>query len=267
MLGSWTTDIERLSEEYINAQPYEHLVIPNFFTDEYAELLGKNIPDPDETWYKYDNPFEGKYLFNKFNDGDFVKSTIDSLYSPECLECMTKISRISNLEPDPHLNAGGIHAYPRNGISGIHLDYNIHPISKKERRVSILIYMSKEWKSEWGGQLKIWDSALTECKTINHGLWNTAVIFKTNGMTYHGFPEAIKCPEGVYRKAVGIYYMSEPTQESLKNIRSNAVYFPVPGQPVSDKMAKLYEIRKTRRITDADLADWPNWREECGRSG
>jgi hypothetical protein len=182
------------------------------------------------------------------------------------MDYMCKISQISNLEPDPHLNAGGLHAYPRNGISGIHLDYNIHPISKKERRVSILVYMSKNWQTEWGGQLKIWDSGLTTCKTIDHDLWNTAVIFKTNGLTYHGFPEPIKCPEGVYRKAVGIYYMSDPTPESLANIRHNAVYFPAPGEDVNVKMAKLYEIRKTRRITNEDLLDWPNWREECGRS-
>lgn len=265
MLGQWTTEIERLSHEYATAQPYEHIVIPNFFTDEYAELLGRNIPDPDDTWYKYDNPFEGKYLFNNFKDGDIVKKTIDFMYSDEVLNYMGKISKISNLEPDPHLNAGGLHAYPRNGISGVHLDYNIHPISQKERRVSILVYMSKDWKHEWGGQLKIWDANLTACKNIEHDLWNTAVIFKTNGLTYHGFPEPIKCPEGVYRKAVGIYYMSDPTPESLANIRHNAVYFPAPGEIVCDKMKILYEIRKTRRITDDDLLNWPNWREECGR--
>jgi hypothetical protein len=266
MFGKWTDNIEQISHNYVNAKPYEHVVIPNFFTEEYAEMIGQNLPDPDDTWYKYDNPFEGKYLFNKFSEDDPVKKTIDLLYSDEFIDYMSKISKITNLESDPHLNAGGLHAYPRNGISGIHLDYNVHPITKKERRTSILVYMSKNWKPEWGGRLKIWDENLTECKTIEHDLWNTAVIFKTNGLTYHGFPEPIKCPEGVYRKAIGIYYMSDPTPESLANIRHSAIYFPAPGEKVGDKMANLYEIRKTRRITDADLIDWPNWREECGRS-
>ena len=266
MFGSWINNLESLSNDYTNAKPYEHLAIPNFFTEEYAEEIAKHFHDPDDTWFKYDNPFEGKYLFNKFKDGDFLKGTIDALYSPECVSAMSTISKITNLEIDPHLNAGGLHAYPRNGISGVHLDYNIHPISGKERRVSILIYMAKEWKSEWGGQLKIWDSKLTKCTAIQHGLWNTAVIFKTNGDTYHGFPEPIKCPEGVYRKAIGVYYLTEPTPESLTNPRHHAIYFPAPGQHVSDKMRKLYEIRKERRIEPADMADWPTWREDCGLS-
>jgi hypothetical protein len=79
--------------------------------------------------------------------------------------------------------------------------------------------------------------------------------------------EPLKCPEGTYRKSIGIYYLTEPTAESLVNPRYHAVYFPTPGAEVSDKLKKLYEIRKERRITEDDMSDWPTWRQDCGRTG
>jgi 2OG-Fe(II) oxygenase superfamily len=265
MFGDWTRDVQSLALQYKTAKPYEHVVIPNFFTTEYAEHLTERFPDPDNTWFKYDNPFEGKYLFNNFDPDDPLKKAIDTLYSQEFLGHVCQITEIPNLVSDPHLNAGGLHAYPRNGISGVHLDYNIHPVSGLERRVSILVYLSKDWKEEWGGRLKVWDPELTTSTEVQHGLWNTAVLFKTNGLTYHGFPEPIKCPEGTFRKAIGIYYLSEPTQEALENPRHHAIYFPAPGTLVNDKMKRLYEIRRERRLEPTDLDDWPTWRQDCGR--
>ena len=178
---------------------------------------------------------------------------------------MSSISGIEKLESDPHLNAGGLHAYTRNGMSGVHLDYTIHPITEKERRLSIMVYMSKGWDESWGGNLKMWDENLENSVTTNHSLWNTALVFRTNGKAYHGFPDPIKCPEGAWRKVIGIYYMTDPTTDSLENPRRNAHYFAEPGKPVHENMQKLLDIRRSRRLTADDLCIWPEWRRDCGR--
>jgi hypothetical protein len=258
MFGNWihnpSTDI------YLKAEPFEHVIIENFFTDEFCETI--TLPDPDETWYKYDNPFEGKFLTDKLKGSSNV--IVEALYSQSFLNFVRKLTGIDNLEPDPHLNAGGIHAYGRNGRAGAHLDYTIHPLTGKERRVSIMVYLTKDWDPAWGGKLSLWDENLENRKTLECSLWNTAVIFRTNGMAYHGFPEPITCPEGKWRKVIGVYYMSEPTQETLAAPRKNAVYFPLPGSNPCEQLVKLYEIRKTRRVTATDLEDWPTWRQDCG---
>jgi hypothetical protein len=264
MFGAWINDVSILHDKYTNAKPFPHVLIPNFFTEEYANEIFNIFPDPDDTWFKYDNPFEGKYLFNTFTNEEPIKNAIDSLYTPEFIRTISSITGISELESDPHLNAGGLHAYPRNGLSGVHLDYTIHPKTGKERRVSIVVYLNKGWSEEWGGNLNIWDDKLKTKTVLEHDLWNTAVIFKTNGTTYHGIPDPIKCPDGTFRKSIGIYYMSEPS-EFLESYRKNAIYFPTPGAPVTDKMKKLYDIRKNRRLTPEDLLDWPTWRSDCGR--
>jgi hypothetical protein len=264
MFGEWVNNIEALSLSYKTGKPYENVVIPNFFKEEYAQKLYANFPDPDDTWFRYENPFEGKYLKPTIEDG-IIKDTIDELYSDKLLAIMSQITGIDKLESDPHLNAGGLHAYTRNDMSGIHLDYTIHPITGKERRTSLMIYLSKDWQNEWGGSLSMWDENLDKRTPINCGLWNQAILFRTNGLAYHGFPEPIKCPEGQWRKVIGIYYMTDPTPESLASPRKNAQYFPTPGVPISEQMARLYEIRKTRRLEPSDLSIWPTWREECGR--
>lgn len=262
--GEWTKDLETLRELYRDAQPFEHVVIKDFFRD--PDTI--KIPKPDSSWFVYDNPFEGKYLKNVFSTKDDekeVKAAIDALYSDECIEYVSKITGISNLEKDPYLNAGGLHAYARNGRSGIHLDYTIHPVTGKERRVSIMVYLSKNWNDEWGGKLRLWDKTLENETVIDHGMWNSAIIFRTNGDdAYHGFPDPLTCPEGVYRNVIGVYYMSDPTESTLQNPRERAYYFPRPGDQINEKMKRLYEIRKTRRLEDSDMDDWPTWREDCG---
>ena len=261
MFGQWTEHLDELSQVYQNAKPFEHVVIKNFFTEEFCDTI--SLPDPNAAWYSYDNPFEGKYLLDKFSEDSSAKKIIDRLYSEEFLNFVEKMTGLK-LEPDPYLNAGGLHAYTRNGRSGVHLDYTIHPITGKERRVSIMVYLSKNWDPNWGGKLSVWDPELKERTVIEHDLWNTAIIFRTNGLAYHGFPEPMTCPEGEWRKVIGIYYMSDPTPESLANPRHRAIYFPTPGTTPNEKLKKLYELRRTRRITPEDLEDWPTWRDDCG---
>jgi len=264
VFGDWINHTEELRLQYMSAKPYEHIVIKNLFNETFAEKLYSEFPDPDSTWFRYENPFEGKYLSNSIPDGS-IRDAVNSLYGEELLAKLNYITGIDNLEPDPHLNAGGLHAYTRNDLSGIHLDYTIHPITGKERRVSLMAYLAKDWQKEWGGSLSLWDSNLENRTTPDCGLWNQGILFRTNGPAYHGFPEPIKCPEGKWRKVIGIYYMTDPTPETLANPRKNAQYFPTPGVAVSDQMTRLYEIRKTRRLEPEDMLIWPTWREECGR--
>ena len=267
MYGSWTEETRAIGERYRAAQPYEHVIINNFFKNNFAEEVHDLLPDtPDATWWKYDNPFEGKHLFNNFKEGDPIRRVIDQLYSPEMMRYISEITGIEGLEADPHLNAGGLHYYTRNDLSGIHLDYTVHPISGKERRVSIMVYLTKGWDPAWGGQLSLWNDDLSERTRVEHSLWNTAVIFRTNGLAYHGFPEPIKCPPGMFRKVIGIYYLTDASPETLAAPRLNATYFTEPGKEIPEKLKKLYDIRKYRRLEAADLEDWPTWREDCGRS-
>jgi hypothetical protein len=53
------------------------------------------------------------------------------------------VTRIRGLESDPHLHGGGLHFHPPGSRLEMHLDYSIHPISQKERRVNLIVYMNR----------------------------------------------------------------------------------------------------------------------------
>lgn len=262
MFDTQITQIDNYKEKYKNGNPFEYTIIPLFFREDIAKEINDNFPLPnkDNKWNYYHNPIEHKYSLNNFENNPYIKKIFEYLQSEECLKYISNITGIEDLEIDPYLHGAGLHAYSNNGKLDIHLDYNIHPITKKERRVNLIIYLNKDWREEYGGQIKLYDVELNEVKIPNIPMWNTAILFRTSDISYHGLPEPIKCPEGIYRKSIAIYYVSKPRENLIE--RYKADFFPKPNQYVNEKLNKLYNIRKERLITEEDLKEYPNWEND-----
>jgi len=189
------------------------------------------------------------------------------------IETISKLTKIPNLECDEYLHGAGLHAHPRHGRLNMHLDYEKHLISGKYRRLNVILYMSKDWNNdEWNGQTELWDNDMQECVVKSPVIFNTAIIFKTNEISWHGVPEIIKCPENTYRKSIAYYYLSElidtknNTYEKLGNdgsgYRTKATFVKRPNDIYDERMEKLYKIRPFRRIEKEDMEEiWPEWDE------
>lgn len=261
MFGTWYDRPESSKTQFNTAEPFPHVVIDNFFSDEFANELASTFPDLDGTWHKYWNPIEKKYAKNNFDNLPYYKQLFSSLQSDDFVDHVRKLTGIVGLEADPHLHGAGIHYHPRGGKLDMHLDYSIHPKSGKERRVNIIMYLNREWKSEYGGDLQLWDNAFTRCVTRIIPVFNRAVIFQTSDISYHGIPTPIACPEGEGRKSIAIYYIADPRPEAAPRLK--AQYRPLPDQPVSTELAQLYKIRVHELLTDDVLkAVYPNWEQE-----
>jgi len=121
--------------------------------------------------------------------------------------------------------------------------------------------MSKDWKEEWNGETQLWDKDLTKCVVKSPVIFNTAIIFKTNEISWHGLPEEIKCPEGILRKTIAYYYVSplvsKPNNTIIGNdgtgYRTKATFKKRPSDAEDDLKQKLYKIRPFRLITKEDL--------------
>ena len=61
--GDWINNTETLKEQFSKADPFEHIIIPNFLNEEYAEQIFNTFPTDIDSgkWYKYYNPLEIKY--------------------------------------------------------------------------------------------------------------------------------------------------------------------------------------------------------------
>lgn len=271
--GKWINNINELKEQYNGSLPFEHIRIDNFLKDEYAEEIFKKFPNDFENWHKYYNPIEVKYANDDINNmNKSIKDLFYLLSTNQLIEIFSKITGINDLEYDPYLHGAGLHAHPRYGRLNIHLDYEKHIILKnKQRRLNIILFLTKDWKKEWNGDNQLWDKEMKECKVKTYPKFNSAIVFQTNDISWHGLPDKIMCPEGTYRKSLAYYYISPLIANSNESkigndgsgYRTKATFIKRPQDPEDERMEKLYEIRPHRRIEQEDMDKiWPDWTPE-----
>jgi Rps23 Pro-64 3,4-dihydroxylase Tpa1-like proline 4-hydroxylase len=263
--GEWVNNLEELNNKFNNAKPFEHVVIDNFLEQGYAEKLYELFPEKFENWYVYENPVEVKYTFDNINElPQELKNYFYYLSSNQITELFRKITNISNLEYDEYLHGAGLHVHPRHGRLNIHLDYEKHPFSGKERRLNVILILTKNWNPEWNGLNELWDKNVTECIKKTDNIFNRVILFKTNDISWHGLPEKIICPENVYRKSLAYYYVSPLNNiKDESKYRSKAVFVKRPTDKYDENIEELYKIRPYRRITCDDMKKYmPDWKKE-----
>ena len=262
--GKWIENPSILKEKFINNKPFEHIIIPNFLNENVINNIEENFPNHNEIeWYKYNNPLEVKNAFDKINElPQSIRNIFYILSTPNVISKIEELTGINYLEYDPYLHGAGIHTHPKGGKLAMHLDYEKHPILiNKERRLNIILYLSKEWNPMWNGCTELWNKEMTKCVTKSNVIFNSALIFKTNELSWHGLPEEIKCPENVFRKSLAYYYVSPLISKPNKNkkgsqedgYRKKASYALRPQDDKNEKILKLIQIRNKRRLNSDDL--------------
>ena len=263
--GNWVNNISILKNKFSEAIPFEHIVIDNFLNEKYANELYEMFPNDFSDWYKYENPIEFKYTYDKINNVDEgMKNFFYYLSTEQMIDIFRKITNIPDLTYDEYLHGAGLHCHPKNGRLNVHLDYEKHPITGKERRLNIIYFLSKDWKNEWNGQNELWNENATKCITKTDVKFNRAIIFRTNDISWHGLSEKITCPENQYRKTLAFYYVSPiSSNKNEEEYRKKATYTITNENDKKNAGLKmLCEIRANRRLTCQDIqcyySDWKN---------
>jgi len=232
----------------MNNFPFDHIVIDNFFPITKAKKLEKEFLDYNNPkWFSYDNPLENKKAINNWYDfpPDTYK-TFCYLNSTKFMNTIREKTNIKKLYPDIGLHGGGWHIHSRGGKLNVHLDYSIHPKTGLQRKLNLIVYLTENWKIEWGGGLEFWshnsetNKPLKKEKTIDN-VFNRAVLFDTTQNSWHGIPQPINCPEGVYRKSLAVYYMTDP--EEYMWDRKRALYAPTKEQEENQEVLNFIEQR------------------------
>lgn len=207
-------DWNNIKRQFIQAEPFNHVVIDNFFTPEVADKLSEEFPDfNDGSIYSLNNPVEIKKVNNHWDR--FPSCTYRSFMtfgSQSFTDNMRLLAESNDLILDYGLNGGGWHMHGRGGNNNIHLDYNLHPKMGMQRKLNIIVYLTKDWDKNWGGGLELWShddetGQPKECVKTVDNKFNRAIIFDTTQNSWHGLPNFINCPEGVIRKSIAAYYL------------------------------------------------------------
>ena len=147
----------QVKEQFKNSTPFNHVIIDNFFQPHIAEQLATEFPSYNNPGLGfYDNAIENKKVLNKWDK--FPKLTYQAftyLAREEFVKNMRELIGEQNLWMDVGLNGGGWHMHGRGGKNNVHLDYNIHPKLREQRKLNIIVYMTPNWQPEWEGGLEL----------------------------------------------------------------------------------------------------------------
>eukprot|EP00698_Gefionella_okellyi_P005180 TRINITY_DN14742_c0_g1_i1.p1 TRINITY_DN14742_c0_g1~~TRINITY_DN14742_c0_g1_i1.p1 ORF type:complete len:279 (-),score=41.42 TRINITY_DN14742_c0_g1_i1:109-945(-) len=270
MFGAWTSQLSSLAKQYDEASPYPHVIIPNFFSDEWAAKIVETFPEPIDSdgylksgWVCYNNPIERKLASPDSSVWPpHIQEAFQALRGEPFRDLVSAITRIPNLEDDPHLHGGGLHYHPRNSKLDMHLDYSVHPLIPKQRRLNLIVYMTPNWQPSWGGALELWEAGMSKLGKKCDVAFNQAVLFRTSDESWHGLPDPIQCPDNVARKSLAVYYLTDPAEGVTLRYKAQFVGRPDHPEECSEGLNELRKIRVNRHLTPADVAEYlPDWND------
>lgn len=205
------------ADDYANAEPFPHMVFNDLFDASLLRKVSIEFPDPIAMNGRFRGVEQGgkSYLQNFDDLGPNSQKLVAALNSGPFLRSLSKLTSISNLISDPYLAGGGLHQTSRGGRLKIHADFNFHTELKLARRVNVLIYLNENWDVNWGGNLELWDQAMRRPVVSVPPFFGTVVIFTCTNTSFHGLPDDLKCPEGMFRKSVAMYYYTVPEENTV----------------------------------------------------
>ena len=237
----------KLNKNYFT-KPFKHLVIDNFFTTKIANECLKNFPDTDSrTWlHSNDSDIEIKQRSNWESEFDIPEGIINAIRifnSSLFLKSISKRFNIHKILPDPYFTGGGLNLTQKNGLLDVHIDGNYHDASDLNRRLNAILFLNKNWKPEWKGELGLYDKKGIKCLKKIQPIFNRLFVFDTHDLSFHGLPDPLNFPKNKPRRSIILYYYTKAMREkqNIKVTRPHSALWIKRG--VKDKKGKkLREI-------------------------
>jgi hypothetical protein len=215
MFGPWIGHGEQLAAEFTTASPFPLLVIDDFLDVAAAERVLAEFPSPGRMPKSRDYMFGDKHeLSSVAEQGPGSRALYDALMGEEFRAFLCALTG-RDLFVDPAFHGGGFHQSGDGGFLDTHVDFNLHPLHRDWlRTLNVLLYLNKDWKSEYDGRLLVKAHPDDEPRAIEP-LFNRAVIMMTADNTYHGFRK-MTLPPGVTRKSIATYAYERIPAGSVK---------------------------------------------------
>ena len=218
------TRVEADARQYANATPFPHIAIDDFLDAATLSAAMEEFPPPEHItdWRRADaTDAQGRVAqlnklgySNELAFGPTLRGLVHAFNSGPFLRYLERLTGIAGLLPDPHMTGGGLHQYLPGAELRIHADFNKLPGYGLDRRLNLLLYLNRAWDPAWGGDLEMWNREMRSCVQRIAPIKNRCVVFSTTRDSYHGMPDPLRCPPGVTRRSLALYYYSNGRPES-----------------------------------------------------
>ncbi len=225
LLSQATRDqTHQIKADFASAKPFKHAVIDGFFDQGFCQKLLDQFPDFKNKDAIDENKTLGKKaVVQSVKQIGSAYGQLDELVQSQAfLGWVEEVTGIDGLIYDPHYIGGGTHNNLNEQELDPHVDFTHHPLSGHHRRLNLIVYLNHEWDRSWGGNIEFHKNPrLTPEEdeiTSVEPLFNRAVIFETNNLSWHGFPP-INLPADkreLSRKSFALYYYTHKRQENIE---------------------------------------------------
>jgi hypothetical protein len=199
---------DQLAAKFQHASPFPHIVVDDIFPATLLDEVLSEYPEPEEVlWQSFDLPTEVKLaLADTERMGPTTRHLLAEFNGQVFIDFLERLTGIDGLIPDPHYEGGGLHQIRRDGYLKVHADFNRHTRLSLDRRLNVLLYLNRDWPDAFGGQLELWNKAMTRCEARIPPIFNRMVVFATTDFAHHGHPDPLTCPPNRARRSMALYY-------------------------------------------------------------
>ena len=244
---------EDRADDYCFAEPFPHIVLDNFLPDDVARLAIEHFPRQslasDRTFEMGYAGLHKRQILPEECDAP-ARQLFHFFNSQPMLEFLEGLTTIQGLLPDPYFVGGGYHEIARGGKLGIHSDFRVNEQLHLHRRLNVIIYLNERWDPSYGGFLELWSRDMAAKRREVEPVFNRCVIFNTDATSYHGHPDPLTTPEGMFRRSIALYYYTA-SKEIYKEIPNTSTIYQ--ARP-ADSAATHREARNLR--LDQHLSQW-----------
>lgn len=189
-------------------QPFRHWVLDGFYSPGRAEKIARAFEMIGESaWYPRAHRHSLKWVTRNATDlPEALFAALSDLNHRAFLSKLEHLTGITPILPDPTFYGGGCHQSRPGSFLDLHADFTEHESLNARRCLNLLIYLSPEWRPEWGGHLELWDEPVWKCVRRIAPLHNRAVLFETGATSWHGHPDPMRGPATARRNSLALYY-------------------------------------------------------------
>jgi 2OG-Fe(II) oxygenase superfamily len=197
---------QQLRARYENAAPFKHLVLDGLFSPAALRRVEAEFDRAQTVAWREINtglqrkrgsvpdttlPSHVQEYFNAINAGPFLRFLND-------------VTGISDLIPDPALFGGGMHEVGEDGAFEVHVDFQRHPRTQLNNRLTVITYLNEGWDAADGGHLELWQTKPAQCRATVTPLFGRTVIMEQSWAAAHGHPQPVR--KGRKRRSVTAYF-------------------------------------------------------------
>jgi Rps23 Pro-64 3,4-dihydroxylase Tpa1-like proline 4-hydroxylase len=199
-----------LSDTYAQNKPWPHVVIDDFVDPHVLNQVRDEASAVRRSSY-YEKFVDRKTDHNKYAFAPDVVGLetarlVNFLNSGPFIKYLEALTGINGLMADPSHFGGGVHKIQSGGFLEMHVDFNHLKRYNLERRINLLLYLNKDWKECYNGDLELWDRPSKTKRIAIAPIFNRCVIFSTTNESMHGHPVALATPKDVERMSIALYY-------------------------------------------------------------